>query len=526
MRATKRALVVMAGLVWASTFVGNAHADEDLGMSSCEVPGAALVRAAVTAVDTHHVEDPAFPYAVETVATLDVLEVLTGVVPATSVRVWAPGGAVSPDDYLLASHQLYPVLGEAGVVCLRPDTGLLAEMRGATAGEAPYYFMSSAKGQPGAMTGLGLHQDLNPDDEHAKVDSTVFELEEVVFGYTEAVDSKAPRDKGYVITRPPFKYRDMPLRFSVNPNTADVTGEASAVVGGAKAWESGGSWVNLTYAGTTPIVRTDAADGVRAAFWNYPPDGGGCTDHVARVFVANNSFDIEFNDFCRFVHASPPPRGTFDVQAVAAHEFGHALGLGHTNVTGNLMCTRNGRTCQSPDGGQRWLGSGDAAGIRAQYPYNSYRTAVSSMENAVEVLRGQGSQEVTVNFVNLGGTPWNAFRTVGHHTDYPTNRCSIFDGSGTSAAFVTPFVPWDRCNQPRAILENSTFNRIIESGETATVRFRFNAPLEAGGTYIEKFALLLDGGTRMSGSAHSFTVHVSPDPGLVGPLPTVNVRTS
>lgn len=52
--------------------------------------------------------------------------------------------------------------------------------------------------------------------------------------------------------------------------------------------------------------------------------------------------------------------GSFDLFTVALHEFGHALGLGHSNQPGAIM----GDTYLGP---QRALGADDIAGIRALY---------------------------------------------------------------------------------------------------------------------------------------------------------------
>ena len=59
---------------------------------------------------------------------------------------------------------------------------------------------------------------------------------------------------------------------------------------------------------------------------------------------------------------SGPGGGRFDLQGVGCHEFGHALGLGHTNVNGSTMVgsTPNGMN-------QRSLGPDDIAGLHCIY---------------------------------------------------------------------------------------------------------------------------------------------------------------
>ncbi len=70
--------------------------------------------------------------------------------------------------------------------------------------------------------------------------------------------------------------------------------------------------------------------------------------------------DTHFDDAETWTVTVPPPGGTFDLVTVAAHEFGHALGLGHSNVAGSLMEAFYG-------GPHRFLHSDDIAGIQSLY---------------------------------------------------------------------------------------------------------------------------------------------------------------
>lgn len=67
---------------------------------------------------------------------------------------------------------------------------------------------------------------------------------------------------------------------------------------------------------------------------------------------------VEFND--DFVWANGGPRGTFDVQATATHEIGHALGLAHSPDRGATMYWH-----YDPDGAS--LADDDVRGIRFLY---------------------------------------------------------------------------------------------------------------------------------------------------------------
>lgn len=72
--------------------------------------------------------------------------------------------------------------------------------------------------------------------------------------------------------------------------------------------------------------------------------------------------DTHFDDAETWTVAVPPGAGTFDLVTVAAHEFGHALGLGHSSVAGSIMEPFYG-------GPHRFLHSDDVAGIQSLYGF-------------------------------------------------------------------------------------------------------------------------------------------------------------
>jgi hypothetical protein len=81
----------------------------------------------------------------------------------------------------------------------------------------------------------------------------------------------------------------------------------------------------------------------------YPPPNGG-----------NIAGDAHFDEAETWTVNIPVPGGTFDLVTVAAHEFGHSLGLAHSSVAGALMFP-------SYSGPQRFLAQDDIDGIRSIY---------------------------------------------------------------------------------------------------------------------------------------------------------------
>lgn len=81
----------------------------------------------------------------------------------------------------------------------------------------------------------------------------------------------------------------------------------------------------------------------------YPPPNGGA--------IAG---DAHFDEAETWSVTIPVPAGRFDLHSVAAHEFGHSIGLAHSKVHGALMFP-------TYSGPQRFLHQDDIDGVRSLY---------------------------------------------------------------------------------------------------------------------------------------------------------------
>ena len=309
--------------------------------------------------------------------------------------------------------------------------------------------------------------------------------------------------KGY------WESRYLSASYKVNPNTADLTGEESLVATGAASWS--GSYWSSSYTGTTTSITPNGTTGL---VWWTPNDidalarGGTMGGYGAH---GNSGFVIFFGDQYRWSNGAR--LGAYDVASVTRHEMGHVLGLGHSAVKTNVMFPAISSNTT------KGLGSGDFAGLNFIYTKTDYAASYAKQtDQAVSVIPGTGSKDVTVSITNIGRTPWNLFATVSSITDAPIGRCSLFSGQGIALPIstdATRFVPWFSCAKPRSRVVNTNpadaARAVIERGESASVTLRFNAsrtmPL---GTYTEAFRFDVAGPLSITSTAHSVAVTVGP----------------
>jgi hypothetical protein len=176
----------------------------------------------------------------------------------------------------------------------------------------------------------------------------------------------SPRAAAY--TANGTKWAFSPVDYHVNASNLDLSAAAAeaAVRAGADAWPAQSrSRFRFAFAGSS-TQSTTTNDGINLVVFRNASSGSA----IATTYWWSNSggiidADIVFWDAgFRFFAGTSGCAGGFYIEDIATHEFGHALGLGHSSLTGATMyystssCNTNNRT----------LDADDIAGVLSLYP--------------------------------------------------------------------------------------------------------------------------------------------------------------
>ena len=188
-----------------------------------------------------------------------------------------------------------------------------------------------------------------------------------LLGATLAIVVAGTREtNGYVTSGP--TWAPGPVLYRVNTTNLDLPDAVipSALAVGADAWttQTHASF-HFQYAGTS-TVTTNTYDGVNVVMFRNASSGSAIATAYwwssgSRIIDA----DIVFWDGAfKFFTGSTGCANGFYIADIAAHEFGHVLGLGHSTVAGATMYP----SVSSCATGNRTLAPDDIAGVEALYP--------------------------------------------------------------------------------------------------------------------------------------------------------------
>jgi hypothetical protein len=170
----------------------------------------------------------------------------------------------------------------------------------------------------------------------------------------------------YVTTGPTWNVAVVPYRVNAaNLDLADAPAEA-AVRAGADTWYlQSNAAVRFSFAGPSSQTTT-GYDGVNLTVFRNASNGAAIA--TTYWWSSNNRIvdaDIVFWDGAfQFFAGTSGCSGGFYIEDIAAHEFGHALGLGHSASTAATMYF----STSSCNMGNRILDADDIAGVRFLYP--------------------------------------------------------------------------------------------------------------------------------------------------------------
>lgn len=173
----------------------------------------------------------------------------------------------------------------------------------------------------------------------------------------------------YVANGPTWAQR--PVAYSINTTNLDLSEAAveTAVRTGADTWDAqSNASFSFAFAGRSTQTTT-TYDAVNLVVFRNASSGSAiATTYWWFTGSSIVDADIVFWDAAfQFFSGSAGCSGGFYIEDVAAHEFGHALGLGHS-TSGNATMYPSITSCDTRN---RTLAADDIAGVLALYPPSS-----------------------------------------------------------------------------------------------------------------------------------------------------------
>src|SRR5205809_3400074 len=172
----------------------------------------------------------------------------------------------------------------------------------------------------------------------------------------------------YVLSGPTWSQPETAYRINTANLDLPALSVETAVRSGADVWEQQSAAFRFVYPGPSSQT-TNTNDGINLVMFRNASSGSAIATTYwwssgSRIIDA----DIVFWDGgFRFFAGSTGCSGGFYIEDIAAHEFGHALGLGHS-TSPNATMYPSVSSCNTSN---RTLDADDIAGVLALYPPSS-----------------------------------------------------------------------------------------------------------------------------------------------------------
>jgi len=196
-----------------------------------------------------------------------------------------------------------------------------------------------------------------------------------------AITALSIRTSAYVLSGPVWPTRS--TTYVINTTNLDLPDNSveSAVRAGADTWalQTGGAFT-FTFTGRS-TQTTNGFDGTNLVLFRNASNGSA----IATTYWWSSGSNIVDADIVfwdggfQFFAGTTGCSNGFYIEDIAAHEFGHALGLGHSASPAATMYP----TVSSCSMGNRTLDADDIAGVTALYPLS-----VPSAPRGVRIIGG------------------------------------------------------------------------------------------------------------------------------------------
>lgn len=231
----------------------------------------------------------------------------------------------------------------------------------------------------------------------------------------------------------------------INPNCADpnAPNELATLQAAMSSWTNAGANFHFNYAGPTYVTGA-SYNGQNDVCWNPGSSGGAlATTYIWGAAPNMTQADEVFWDVWNW-STTWPSFNEFDVQSVGLHEFGHIVGLDHSQYSWAVMwyAIGNGEV-------QRDLSSDDIAGILAIYGAGGTPNLTVDLNptGSTTVPAGGGSIPYTVTIHNNGTSTanfagWTEYVNFqGQSMGYVIQRPSLsLAGGGTINRSLTLYI--------------------------------------------------------------------------------------